>query len=158
MLTVTAQRIDADAASNSKKMAELFDFGELGGGGLGGLEAEGVKAGGDDVGDGGAGEPFFVGRNDIPWGVGGTGGAEHLLVGVLVAVPMFAFLDIAAGELEVFRGVFEAGKESFPLLLLGDVEEDFDDGDVLAVELAFEGIDFIEADGPELIERLASEA
>jgi hypothetical protein len=61
----------------------------------------------------------------------GRGAPHHLLVGVLVLIPALALLEVAGAELPILGGVVEAGPEALGLLLLGDVQEELEDGRAL---------------------------
>ena len=126
---------------------------------LGVAEVEGFEFGDDDVGDGGAGEPLVVGGDDVPGRPFGAGVVEGVLEGVHVVVPEGALFGVVDGELPVLLGRVDAREEALLLLLLRDVEEEFEDVDAVADEVVLEVVDLLEAVPPDflLVLRLGGE-
>ena len=95
----------------------------------------------DDLGDN---EPrifLVVGGNDKPGRVISARRAEAFLVGLRVVVPEFALLQIRVAEFPIFLGVVDTFEKALALLLLREVEKDFDDASPVDVEVLFEIVD-----------------
>jgi hypothetical protein len=86
-----------------------------------------------------------------------AGGWDELVVGVLVTGPELALAEVALGELPVLFGIVDAGLEAAGLLLIGDVEEELEEDDVVVVKHALELDDVFDmllelAGGDELVD------
>src|SRR6478672_5991489 len=86
-----------------------------------------------------AGEPFVVGRHDVPWRQARRGVADQVLVGRHVARPQRALADVVHRELPVFRRLLQPAEKALALLFFGDVEEEFQNHDAVAREVALDG-------------------
>ena len=69
------------------------------------------------AGDGDVAVPLVVAGNDEPGGVLAAGGGEDVVVGLHVAGPELALVDIGVGELPVLFLVVDAGLEAAGLLV-----------------------------------------
>ena len=87
----------------------------------------------------------MVRRHHIPRRPRGGGGADRLLVGGPVLVPVPALGQIASRELPVLGGVVQALEKSLLLLLAGEVQEDLHDPGAGAGKVALEGVDVLVA-------------
>jgi hypothetical protein len=137
---------NANALANATTaMAQL----ELDGGGvyggLGVFEVQALHQVDDDLGDGDVAVPLVVAGDDEPRGVLAAGGGEDVVVGVHVAGPELAFVDVGVGQLPVFFLIVDAGLEAAGLLVPGDVEVELEDEDVVVGEETFEFVDVFEA-------------
>src|SRR5215471_11315338 len=71
--------------------------------------------------------------------------AKYVLVGFDVLVPIHPLLHVGRACLPKLCGIIEAGLQAISLLILADMEEEFQDDDVVAYQHLLEGIDFIKA-------------
>ena len=76
---------------------------------------------------------------------------EHVLIGVVVVVPEGALLGVARRKLPVLLRSLDPFQESLLLLLLRDVEEEFQDHDAVVREVLFEVVDVLEATIPNIL-------
>jgi hypothetical protein len=113
-------------------------------GGFGILELEALHEVDDDRRDGDVTVPLVVAGDDEPGGVLAAGGGEEVVVGVHVAGPELALVDVGVGELPVFFLVVDAGLEAAGLLVPRDMEVELKDEDVVVGEKAFEFVDVFE--------------
>ena len=81
----------------------------------------------DDLGDDQPCVFLVVGGNDKPGRIISARRAEAFLVGLRVVVPEFALLQIRVAELPILVWVVDTFEKPFALLLLREVEKDFDD-------------------------------
>ena len=95
----------------------------------------------DDLGDDQPRVFLVVGRNDKPRRVISARRAEAFLVGLRVVVPEFALLQIRVAEFPIFLGVVDTFEKALALLLLRQVEKDFDDASSVDIEVLFEIVD-----------------
>jgi len=102
------------------------------------MQIELFQRGDDRRSDHHAGEPFVVGRDDVPRRRRGRGVRDRILIGRLVAIPQLPFLDIGHREFPVLRRVFQPAEEALTLLLLGDVEEELQHHGAVARQIALE--------------------
>ena len=81
---------------------------------------------------------FVVGGHEIPRGIARARRAQAFLVGLHIVLPEFAFLDIGRAELPVLVWLVDAGKEALALLILREMEEEFDNASPVGVEMSFQ--------------------
>jgi hypothetical protein len=99
----------------------------------------------DDGGDGEVAIPLVVGGDDEPRGMLAAGGREDVVVGVHVARPELALVNVSVGQLPVFFLVVDAGLEATGLFVARDVEIELEDEDVVVGEKALELVNVFEA-------------
>ena len=96
----------------------------------------------------------MIGRNHEPRGVLGRGLVQHVLESCDILVPVLALLIVGVADLPVLGGVFQSLLESGELLVLRDIEEEFEDrGFVLDCKQLFEGVDHVVARRPDFLGR-----
>src|ERR1700683_3584859 len=78
---------------------------------------------------------LVVSGNNIPGRFLGAGGGDAFPIDLHVLVPEFAFLDIGQAELPILVRIVDAGEETLALLVLGEMEEEFDDSCAVAGEM-----------------------
>ena len=93
---------------------------------------------------------LLVGRHDIPRRVFGGRMTDRVLVGLDELVPQLALLDVVEGELPPLFGIVDAREEALQLLLLGNVEEEFERHGAVAGEVQLEIVDVLVALLPDL--------
>ena len=76
--------------------------------------------------------------------------ADHVLIGGLVFAPQRALGDVAHLELPVLCRLFQPGKKAFALLLLGDMQEEFQDHGAVAREIALDRGNILKAVAPDV--------
>jgi hypothetical protein len=108
-----------------------------------------VERVGEDVGDGQVAEPLPVRRDDVPGRLRGRAARQRLLVGGDVVVPALALLEVAEPELPALVRIIETRLEPLALFVAIDVKEEFENGRALFDEEALEGVDLVEASGPD---------
>ena len=117
--------------------------------GLGELGLEVRQGAPDEVSHGDVAVPLAVGRDDVPGGVLGRSAGNGVLVGLDVAGPQVAVLDILGHEFPLLAGVVLALEQALSLLFVADVEENFDNGNAFVGQHAFKVIDVVEAFFPD---------
>src|SRR5262245_22427467 len=85
-----------------------------------------------------SGEPFVVGRHDIPRGIFRSRGADRLLEGVHVVEPKFTLVDIGGRKLPVLFRIVEPLHEAILLFFARHVEKEFEDDSPLADKVVLE--------------------
>src|SRR3954451_11847285 len=115
------------------------------------LQIEAFERGDDGRADHDAGEPFVIGRHDMPRRRWRRGVPDDVLIDRLIALPARALGNVAHRELPVFRRLLQPGQEALALLLFGDVEEELQDDCAVAREIALEGGDVLEALLPDVL-------
>ncbi len=125
-----------------------FDFGEVFPG-LGPFHVEIFEGGDNALCNDVVAEPFVVGGDDVPGGAAGAATIEGVLVGLLELIPIFAHADVVLAELPVLGGILNARKQAFGLFLFADVQEEFQEDDVIVRENFLEGVDLFVARLPD---------
>src|SRR5204863_7133197 len=105
----------------------------------------------NNFGDDQARKPLMVRRHDVPRRAVSGGVTDHVLVGAHVTGPMLPFFEIGLRKLPVFLWFREPAQEAFALLLPGDVQKEFADGDTAPSQMLLEGVDVFEAFAPDTV-------
>ena len=105
------------------------------------MRVYGCEGVGDGAGDDEVAVPLLVGGHDVPGGVLGRAVVQGILERLLVIVPEGAFLYVRRGELPALVRVIQAGLETPFLLVLGDVQEEFEDRYAVEREVTLEVVD-----------------
>jgi len=92
-----------------------------------------------------------VGRDDVPRRVLGARGRQHLGERPLVVVPARTLPDVGRRELPVPLRDVDPLQEALPLLLLGQVQEDLDDGEPVVDQIALPVVDLPVATAPDVL-------
>ena len=95
----------------------------------------------DDLQDDQACVALVVRRDDLPRRMVGMVARQAMLVGVHIVIPKRAFLDVGGAEFPVLSRLFNAREKPFALLILRQVQEEFDDPRARAVQMPFEAVD-----------------
>src|SRR5271166_3865848 len=93
-------------------------------------------------------KPLVVRRDHVPRRLAGAGGVHRVLERLDVVVPQLPFGIIGFADLPVARRVIKALRETCELLLLADVEEEFEDRGPIFGEQCLEVADAPVARGP----------
>lgn len=88
-------------------------------------------------------EPLEICWDDAPRGVCGVCSEQHFLSGLVVFAPFATVSPIFVGDFPVLVGVGFASLEAVELLVLRNVEIDFDEDGSVVDELLFEAVDFL---------------
>src|SRR5437867_12068794 len=75
---------------------------------------------------------------DIPRTLPAAGRAQAGFIGLHVVVPEFPLLEVAPAEFPVLIRLVDAGKKATALLVLGNVEEKFNDARSVAIKMVFQ--------------------
>ena len=94
---------------------------------------------------------LVIGGHDIPRCPGSRGRGDHRFVRLRVVAEMRALREVGRRELPVFGRVVEPVEQSLFLLVLGDVQEDFDDARAVAMKMSLERVDVLVTLVPELV-------
>jgi hypothetical protein len=89
-------------------------------------------------------EPFVIGRDHVPRCFRRAGVADHILIGVHVAVPQLALGHIVCGELPALDRLVQPCEQSALLLLFGDAQVELDHHGPAAREMSLERVDIFE--------------
>jgi len=84
-----------------------------------------------------------VRRHDVPGRVFLGGRVDAVLEGGLVGIPVFALGIVALGELPVLLRLVDAVEEALGLFLLGDVQEDLHDANVVVPQILLKAVDVL---------------
>jgi dTMP kinase len=100
------------------------------------------------VGDGEIAEPLLVRRNDEPGGVGRAAAAERVFVGGGIFVPEFPLFEVVNRDFPALIAIVDSFLEATFLFILADVQEEFENSDVILAEHLFEVVDLCVTLGP----------
>ena len=89
-------------------------------------------------------EPFVVSGHNVPGRFPAAGGADRGLIGIHVFVPELALSDVIHGELPLLGGLVEPGQETPALLLLRDMQEEFEYDDTVVGKMSLKGANILE--------------
>src|SRR2546427_755774 len=104
----------------------------------------------DDPGNSEIAEPFVVGRNDEPRRIFRAAAGKQVFVGGDVLVPTLSLRGIGFGKFPFLARIVKPLVEAFLLLLLADVQEKFQNRDVVFGQISFKTIDFVISSFPNL--------
>src|SRR5437870_6717125 len=85
-----------------------------------------------------AGVFLVIGGYAIPGGLPAAGLAQAGFIGLHIVVPEFPLFEVAPAEFPVLIRLVDAGKKAAALLVLGNVEEKFNDARSVAVKMVFQ--------------------
>ena len=87
--------------------------------------------------------PFIFCRNDIPRCHRGRSQGEHVVERSEVVTPSGTVADVIHGHRPVFGGRDDPLTKAAKLLLIGNVQEQFDETDAIIDERCLEGVDLV---------------
>jgi len=121
-----------------QRLADLLELTAIGLVDLREMQLEPVERRDDGGADHDAGEPFVVGRHDIPRRMLGGGAANRIFVGLHVIVPEAALANVVGGKFPVFLRLIEAREKALFLLAVRYMQKELQDDDAVAREVALE--------------------
>src|SRR5437879_11070323 len=86
----------------------------------------------------------------MPWRYRGGGVSDDVLIHGLVSIPQRALGDISHRKFPVLRRLVQPVEKPLALLLLRDVEEEFEDDRAIAREVALEPANILEPLAPDV--------
>jgi len=87
----------------------------------------------------------------MPWRPGGIAPVDRVFVSCLKFFPLCPHFEIAQIKLPVLGRITESGFQAFFLFFLADVEEKFQQDDIVLCERLFEGVNLIITRLPDLL-------
>ena len=112
--------------------------------GLGILQLQALQRVDDNLRDRDIAIPLHVGGNRKPGRVLRAGLREHVFIRIDVVIPELALLEVRVGELPMLLRVVQPRLQPTRLLLLRDIEEEFQDDDVILGKRLLEAIDLLD--------------
>src|SRR5690348_5318675 len=96
----------------------------------------------DDARDGEVAEPYVIGGDDEPRSIFGAAARKGGLIGGDVVVPVLSFLQVGFGKFPLLTRIMEPLLKTPLLFFPADMQEKFQDLDVIFLEVPFKAIDF----------------
>src|SRR5438093_559622 len=93
--------------------------------------------------------PLLVGGDDEPGGRFRAAADQGVFIRPLVIVPKLAFLEVGWSELPAFRRILDPLLDPLLLLVLADMQEEFEDRDVVLDQMPLERVDLVVARFPD---------
>src|SRR5271170_3706414 len=97
------------------------------------------------------GKPFIVRGYHVPGSMLGRSIADHVLVGFLIVVPIFALVNVCRGELPILPRFVQSGQKAALLFFLRKMEEELANHRAVTRHVALEAANVFEALVPDVL-------